>query len=88
VVEVEAAQAFFRQELGENWRQALLTANAVARLDDPVPEAEAAQSRAVSLVSAKRRGLQSELREQTAQAWKVLWLRDALKVSSHGSAPG
>ena len=86
MVEVEAAQAFFRQELGENWRQALLTANAIARLNDPVPEAEAAQSRAVSLVSAKHPGLQSELREQTAQAWEVLWLRDALKVSSHGSA--
>ena len=47
-------------------------------MNDPVPEAEDAQCRAVNLVSAKRRKWDENLRLQTARAWEILWLRDAL----------
>ena len=78
MAEVDEAREFFRQQLGDDWVQALLSANAVARLSDPVPEAEDAQFRAVNLVSAKRRDARGESRKKTASAWEVLWLRDAL----------
>jgi hypothetical protein len=90
MAEVDEAREFFRQQLGDDWVQALLYANAVARLSDPVPEAEDAQFRAVNLVSAKRRDLDGDSRKRTAHAWEVLWLHDALPeaVSRSRSGPG
>ena len=76
--EVEKAEAFFRKQLGDKWKEALVAANAVARLHEPIPEAEAAQLRAVNLVSAKRRNWQKNLRVRSAEAWQVLWLHDAM----------
>ena len=78
VDEVEEAQEFFRQKLGDKWKEALLSANAVARLHEPIPEAVAAQLRAVNLVGATRRNYHQNLRDQSAEAWQVLWLHDAL----------
>jgi hypothetical protein len=78
VDEVEQAEAFFRKQLGDTWKEALVSANAVARLQEPIPEAEAAQLRAVNLVGAKRHNWQRNLRVRSAQAWQVLWLHDTM----------
>jgi hypothetical protein len=66
------ARAFLRQKLGMDWDRLLAQADAVVRGDATNEEVDAAQQRAVDLVSEVTDDWTLETREQVAEAWRVL----------------
>ena len=66
-------RSFFRRRLGNDWELRLILANAIAGPDATDEEVDAAQQRAIELVTETSYDWSIELRELTAQAWLTLW---------------
>ena len=66
------ARAYLRQQLGVDWDRRLEQADAIVRGDATNEEVDAAQQRAVDLVSEATDDWTLETRERVAEAWRVL----------------
>jgi hypothetical protein len=71
--ESDEMRSFFRRRLGNDWELRLILANAIAGPDATDEEVDAAQQRAIELVTETSYDWSIELRELTAQAWLTLW---------------
>ena len=70
--EVDEARAFMRRRLGGDWQLRLTHADAMPGPDATNEEIDAAQRRAIELVSEACEDWSLQLREAVAHAWRSL----------------
>ena len=70
--EPDEARAFMRRRLGADWELRLAQADAMLRPDASNEEVDAAQQRAIDLVSETCEDWSLQLREAVAHAWQTL----------------
>ncbi|HUP76903.1 MAG TPA: hypothetical protein VM282_27970 [Acidimicrobiales bacterium] len=68
----DLAREFMRQRLGDDWEHRLRMDGAIVAPDATNEEADAAQQRAIELVSETSDDWTLELRELTTAAWQAL----------------
>ena len=72
-MELDEASQFFQQQLGAHGEDALLHAGAVAAPGATMEEIDAAEQRAVELVSDVTEDWILATRERAADAWRTWW---------------
>ena len=68
----DLAREFMRRQLGDDWEHRLRMADAIVGSDATTEEADAAQQRAIDLVSETADDWTPELRDFAGAAWQAL----------------